>query len=254
MSEVAVKIADDVVGVLKRATVEGNIVRLPGGQLPRQLYVATDKALAALGGKWDRRAGGHVFANDPSEKLATAIGSGKAVDDLLTRKKRLQLFETPASLADRLVAKLAIHSLDVCLEPSAGRGRLVEAMKRAGAVNIAAIEIDADNASEIVATTVEITDFLTATPRATAIAMNPPFTRNQDIRHVRHAYSCLTHGGRLAAIVSEHGLMGAEREAVEWREWLAAVGADLEVIPAGTFRESGTNIQTRMVFIVKGDN
>lgn len=251
VGSVVVQISDDVADVLRRSAVVGNVVRLPAGQLDRKLYVATDKALVALGGKWDRRQGGHVFANDPSDKLAAALGAGKAVDELLTRKKRLQLFETPVALADKLVAKLKVHSLDLCLEPSAGRGRIVEALKRAGAVNIAALELDADNAAEIAADTVTVADFLSVTPRATAIAMNPPFTRNQDIRHVRHAYDCLTPGGRLAAIVGEHGFIGKEREAVEWREWLDQVGATVEIIPAGTFKESGTNIQTRMVVINK---
>jgi SAM-dependent methyltransferase len=254
----AVSISDEVADVLRRSAVDGNVVRLPAGQLPRPIYTATDKALVALGGKWDRRAGGHVFANDPAEKLAAALDSGKAVDDLLTRKKRLQLFETPADLADKLVSALGDIEGLVCLEPSAGHGRIVQALALRDPSRVVAVEIDADNADALLdqnrAHKVIVGDFLTMSPTSLAcdvVAMNPPFTRNQDVRHVRHAYACLIPGGRLAAIVGEHGFIGREREAVEWREWLAEVGAQIGVIPAGAFKESGTNIQTRMIVINK---
>lgn len=255
MAQVAVSIADDVADVLRRAITDGNAVRLPGDQLDRKLYQATDKVLQALGGKWNGKARAHVFSNDPAEKLAAALGEGRAIDELLTRKKTLQFFETPADLAARLVAKLGDITEDVCLEPSAGRGRIVKALSDAGAMSITAIEIDRDNAQAVLdqrlAVPVICANFLEQSPRAHVVAMNPPFTGNQDIRHVRHAFDCLMPYGRLAAIVGEHGFIGQEREAVEWRAWLADVVATVEIIPAGAFKESGTSIQTRMIFIRK---
>lgn len=258
MASVSVIIADDVADVLRRSTIAGSSIILPAGQIDRPLYVATDKALTALGGKWDKRSRAHVFPSDPSEKLAVALSSGKALDEVLTRKKRLQLFETPADLARDLVALLAITERDVCLEPSAGRGRIVSALCDAGATHIVAVEIDADNGADLIkqglANDILVVDFLNQRPavlRADAIAMNPPFTRNQDVRHVRHAYDCLAPGGRLAAIVSGHGFIGQEREAVEFREWLDEVRAEVAIIPAGAFKESGTAIETRRIFIRK---
>lgn len=258
MASVAVTITDDVADVLRRSTVVGATIVLPQGQMARPLYAATDKALTALGGKWCKRARAHVFPFDPSEKLAAALSSGKALDEVLTRKKRLQLFETPADLARDLVASLAITDGDTCLEPSAGRGRIVEALADAGALQITAVEIDHENGDALIAQGIAdeilVADFLTERPavlRASAIAMNPPFTRNQDVRHVRHAYDCLVAGGRMAAIVSGHGFIGQECEAIEFREWLDEVGADVSIIPAGAFKESGTTIETRRIFIRK---
>jgi predicted RNA methylase len=258
-TQVSVKLSDDVADVLRRSTINGASLLLPAGALPRPLYLATDKAITALGGKWDKRAKAHLFPFDPTEKLSAALSSGKALDEVLTRKKRLQLFETPSALAKDLVAMLEITDRDVCLEPSAGKGRIVAALADAGATHIIAVEIDGDNGSDLIsqglANDILVVDFLEQRPavfRADAIAMNPPFTRNQDIKHVRHAYDCLAAGGRMSAIVSAHGFTGQEREAVEFRDWLGAVGADVSVIPAGAFKESGTAIETRRIFIRKG--
>jgi predicted RNA methylase len=250
----AVQISPSVADVLARSTIVGTLLKLPDGQLDRTLYASTDKVLKALGGKWDRRAGGHSFPFDPTPKIADALGGGKVV----SRQQTLQLFETPTSLAARLCELIEIGPEDICLEPSAGLGRIVHAMAECSPGAIIAVEIDSDNASELTKRgypmTVIVDDFLQQAPdglNATAIAMNPPFTRNQDIRHVRHAFDCLTPGGRLAAIVSEHGFFGNERECVEWRAWLNDRGAYVEPIPAGAFKESGTSVATRIVVVRK---
>jgi len=247
-------ISPEVADILTRSTVEGMILRLPEGQLPRPLYAATDKVISMLGGKWDRRRGGHVFPFDPAEKIADALGTGKVV----SRQQTLQLFETPLDLADRLVRALGHIEGQICLEPSAGRGRIIQALAMRDPARIYAVEIDADNAQVLhdqnQAHHIVVGDFLEqglGGLRVDAVAMNPPFTRNQDIKHVRHAFSFLRPGGVLAAIVSEHGFIGPERECVEWREWLEENEAEIEIIPAGTFKESGTAVQTRMVVIWK---
>ncbi|WP_242183165.1 hypothetical protein [Sphingomonas sp. CARO-RG-8B-R24-01] len=250
----AVQISPGVADVLARSTIVGTLLKLPDGQLDRTLYASTDKVLKALGGKWDRRAGGHNFPFDPTPKIADALGGGKVV----SRQQTLQLFETPASLADRLCDLIDVGPSDICLEPSAGLGRIVHAMVERSPGAIIAVEIDSDNASKLrgceYPVTVIVDDFLQQAPdglTATAIAMNPPFTRNQDIRHVRHAFNCLTPGGRLAAIVSEHSFLGNERECVEWRNWLNDLDAYIERIPAGAFRESGTSVATRLIVVRK---
>jgi len=53
------------------------IGRLACGVLKGQLYLAVNKGLEALGGKWDRRKQGHVFRLDPRPQLAELLNSGK---------------------------------------------------------------------------------------------------------------------------------------------------------------------------------
>ena len=44
------------------------------------------------------------------------------------------------------------------------------------------------------------------------IVMNPPFSRDQDARHVNHAFSFLKPGGKLVAIVGSYALNGKTEE------------------------------------------
>ncbi len=254
-----VGISPEVADVLSRSTIEDRLLRLPAGQLDRKLYAATNKVLAALGGRWDRRVGGHVFPFAVQPKLDEALGAGKAV----SRQQKLQLFETPEALARRMVelADIEPHS-SACLEPSAGPGRIVHGLMAAQPWQIVAVEIDADNVAALQASGaecwIEQADFLEwkipgdyPMDQFDVIVMNPPFRANQDVRHVRRAFDLLAPGGRLVAIVSEHGFIGREREAVEWRQWLADQQAEINHVTPGTFRESGTNVPTRLIKIRK---
>jgi hypothetical protein len=51
-----VKIEQAVIAVLARCETNDNTLYLPFGQLDRKLYVAVNKALEAIGGKWNRSA------------------------------------------------------------------------------------------------------------------------------------------------------------------------------------------------------
>lgn len=92
-----VVLTDEVKEVLSRATVDGNVLYLPEGQLDRKLYEAVNKALTNAGGKWKTRVG-HVFPTDAGAKLAAMLGSGVSVDE----KKRDQAFFTPPRIANRV--------------------------------------------------------------------------------------------------------------------------------------------------------
>ena len=71
--------------------------------------------------------------------------------------------------------------------------------------------------------------------------MNPPFTKGQDIKHVNHALQFLKPGGKLVAIM-------AGNDKSKWfdsLEWCY----EIEDVPAGAFKESGTNVATIIVTI-----
>ena len=73
--------------------------------------------------------------------------------------------------------------------------------------------------------------------------MNPPFERGQDREHVRHAYGFLNPGGRLVAVMSEGPFFRDRRADRAFRDWLDALGAEVERLPAGT------GVQTRLVVL-----
>ncbi len=219
-------------------------------QLDRALYTKVDKALLALGGKWNRKAKAHLFDHDPRPALG-----GLENSDTLT-VDHYDAFYTPAWLIGRMIDEAWIPdtwTVDA-LEPSAGDGRIALAMREAGA-NVHCIEIDPKAVAVLRGhgfETVEI-DFLNlALKPYDLIIMNPPFKNRQDVKHVLHAWGFLKPNGRLVAIMSEGAFFRANKLEVEFRELLAAHGWS-EKLPKDTFKDVGTMVRTRLVVMNKSE-
>jgi len=239
-----IKIDDETRGILAAMTIDGAIAKLPPGQLARPVYDKVNKALTALGGKWNRHKGGHVFPSDPTALLQGGVERG-AVENL---KQKYQFFETPAALAGEMVERLGLSAGERVLEPSAGRGRLVDPCLRAGA-SVLAVEIWDQNTPHLLAMLsgdqVREADFLSLTPPEKlfdAVAMNPPFTGKQAIDHIRHAWGWLRPGGRMVAICDGGALVNQSAKERDFQRWADEIGAEAESLPAGTFAESGTGV------------
>lgn len=239
-------VSQEVRDILANCTIKGNVIFLPE-QLDRKLYEQTAKVLSAHGGKWKRQVGGIEFPTDPAEFIALATSSGTVV----RRQQTLQMFETPRDLAKRMADWTEPKPTDTFLEPSCGYGRLAEPFTGRVA-HMTLVDIDDDHtdtvASNFPLAHVVMEDFLKLElPPVDIISMNPPFSGNQDIGHILHAWRFLKPGGRLVAIVSEHGFHGKEGICVQFREFLDLIGAEIEELPPGTFKESGTGVKTRMI-------
>lgn len=165
-----------------------------------------------------------------------------------------QLFPTPDDLAQRMIDTLDLIDGARVLEPSAGTGQLVRALRATGkSMHIVAVEINGQLADSLrrnfandgqpVPQEVEVIgrDFLEplAVGRFDAIAMNPPFAQGQDIEHIRKAIDLLGEGGRLVAICAD-----GSRQNAELRPLIERAGGTWEKLPAGTFKESGTGVHT----------
>lgn len=248
------KIDAETLTVIGAGTIEGNVLKLPG-TLDRADYVRVDKVLKGLGGKWDRKAGGHVFPFDPRELLGEAAETGAYTD----RKQAGQMFWTPEDLAERMAELASISSGAMVLEPSAGIGRLVKPLLARGA-HVVAIEQDHDNGDVLKrecrpGAWVAGGDFLgwasVMRPEFDAVVMNPPFSDDQDIAHIRAAWGLLKVGGRMVAICGAGAFDRTIGAAPAFRAWIAEIGATVEALPRGTFRESGTNVSTMLVSATK---
>lgn len=231
----------EIAAVLERAVISGNQITLP--PIDRALYLKVDKALQNAGGKWNTRARAHLFEGDPQAKLAQILGTGVAIDE----KKAFQAFYTPPALAARMAA-LAQEKDHVVLEPSAGRGALADACLEAGARAVECVEINPESAAGLSRKGYKVStaDFLQCLPPNPfhRIVMNPPFTRNQDLLHLAHALRCLTRpGGQLVAIL----LGNIERP--QFAETVTGFRYTLEQLPAGAFRESGTDVKTVLLTV-----
>ncbi len=251
------KITEQVRDVLVRSSIDATSVKLPPEHLDRALYVAVDKVLKAAGGKWDRKAGAHLFDRDPREALGLAIETGEATN----LKQQFQAFYTPAPLAARMAELADVKPGMLVLEPSAGMGALAEAVNAAcPEAKVIVCEFDPVAAAElrrrwdpIAGVSLEPTDFLTVEPVAIydRVVLNPPFTKGQDIAHVTHALKFLKPGGRLVALTAPGWQTAQSDKAFVFRGVIEDLGADIEEVPAGTFSGSGTEIRTVLLVIDK---
>jgi 16S rRNA G1207 methylase RsmC len=83
------------------------------------------------------------------------------------------------------------------------------------------------------------------------IIANPPFTKNQDIDHLKEMYECLSRGGRLVCITSESWVNGSQKKQVEFKNWLDEIEAEVIDIEKSSFKESGTMVGGKIVVINK---
>jgi phospholipid N-methyltransferase len=159
-----------------------------------------------------------------------------------------QLFPTPPELARRVAELADIQPGMRVLEPSAGTARIIIAIqKTAGTdVDLTAVEIKA-HLADILRSAYRVPthcrDFLQCNGELGTfdrIVMNPPFQNGDDIKHIQHARRLLNPGGRLVAICANGPRQRAALEPIA-HEWID--------LPAGTFSEEGTNVNTAIVIL-----
>ncbi len=244
-----INITPEVRAVLESSIIDATSVQLPSYPLARPLYVAVNKVLEAGGGEWNRRVKAHIFQSDPREILGLALTSNVIVDKAKALKKERQAFYTPASIAEAVAIQARVIG-HIVLEPSAGHGALAKACAKWHAHTVECVESDAEACKALDKAGFAVRyegDFLQFFPKSEVelymrIVMNPPFTRKTDANHVRHAFThWLKKDGLLTSIVCDDG---------QDRSDLALIDDSFQIVnrlPAGTFRESGTNIATLVI-------
>jgi len=156
------------------------------------------------------------------------------------------LFPTPPEVATRLVSLADIRPGHRVLEPSAGTGSLVRAIRESHPeADVTAVEVNTRLAAALsgMVRRVECADFLTIGENLgeyDRVVMNPPFERGADLDHIKHAFALLAPGGRLVAVCAN-----GPRQ----REELGEVCTTWIDLPAGSFREQGTNVNTAVVVL-----
>lgn len=246
-----IRLSDEVKDVLQRSQIAEDRVVLPPGQLDRKLYQAVNKVLDAFGGKWNRKAGAHLFKSDPREKLFDAIESGRAVHE----QQQYQSFYTPASLAYDLVHWAEVEPHHMCLEPSAGEGAIAQMLYNTldtGRVVVCEIREECHQALKDIGCMVFGSDFMQADmqPIFDRVVMNPPFTKGQDIDHILRAYNLLKPGGILVSVAALGWTFRNDKKHTVFREFVEWHG-EWESIESGTFAASGTNVETTKIKLLK---
>jgi phospholipid N-methyltransferase len=155
------------------------------------------------------------------------------------------LYPTPPDLARRMADLADIRSGHRVLEPSAGTGNLVMAIAgTCPGVSVTAVELSLPLANSLATRCKGVPvipgDFLDKEAFELGapfdrIVMNPPFNGGDDIRHVLHARKLLKPDGLLVGICA-----GGPRQAAQ----LQPLCDTWEPLPAGTFEQAGTSVNT----------
>ncbi len=239
-------ITEDIKEVLLKSRVEKDKVFLPAG-LDRKVYMAVNLHLENSGGKWNKGLKCHVFAKG-TEKLQEGISAGKTINE----QQEYQSFFTPSSLAARLVEIGKVNGKDV-LEPSAGVGNLVKECLAQGARFVSCIELNREYADELASLPTDKglysiragVDFL-ETPlvfKYDRVCMNPPFTKNQWLKHLFYAFEFLKPGGKLVAILPD------SRQNSKLIEFLGNKNYTIHEVEKGSFKETGTMVNVMILEI-----
>lgn len=224
----------------------GKLGVLTCGQLDRRLYLRVNKALEAMGGKWSRKKGGHVFPTDPLLQLGVLVENGALTVE------RDGFFETPPEIVELMVG--LVNLTGKVLEPSAGLGAIADNLPVPKS-RIFCIEKNEQRAMVLSkkgyhTLCCDFLEFHTSAKFDTVI-MNPPFEEGQDIAHVRHAYSCLAPEGSMVSVMSEGSFFRDDKTATTFRDWLERVGGESHKLPPQSFKKSGTGVYTRLIVIHK---
>jgi len=247
--------------LVARMEVIDNVARYTGGDVIQD-WKLLKGVMEALGGRWKRgktaTTGGFAFPEDVDAEgvVWLAHTSGAILDP-----KLVGMFETPDALADAVVGYLpdlasrVAVSLgapeSVILEPSAGRGQLLRAIGRAfTGGSVVCVELLPANVQALVkAGYAPIEgDFLRMSPNdipaVDAVVMNPPFAKRDDLKHVTHALRFVKPGGALVAIMAAGVLFRQDSTYEAFRALVAEHGGRFVENPEGSFKESGTHVNT----------
>jgi len=176
----------------------------------------------------------------------------------LIGKKLPGFFPTPRPVIEQMLELAAIESEHRILEPSCGKGDILDAIKEnCPDISLHAIEWNRTLSDVLSAKghDVEYGDFLEHRATYDRILMNPPFENGADMTHIQHAYSLLAPGGRLVSVISEGPFFRSDKQSAAFREWLEDAGGVTEPLPEDAFqgREAfrETGVRTRLLTIDK---
>jgi len=235
---------EELIDSISKMVVNGKRLELPKDEIFKN-YAHVKKALINAGGKYKKC--GFEFSDDAQEVKTRLVG-GEVIND----KKKFQFFATPKALAEELIEMADIAKTHRVLEPSAGQGAISNLVRDIGAECVV-IELMLENAKALTRQGYDVINgcFLEQVTEEIGlfdrIVANPPFTKNQDIEHIKKMFSLLSPGGKLVSMASKSWIFGSKKKQVAFREWLESIGGTVTDVDAGAFKESGTNIASVIV-------
>jgi type I restriction-modification system DNA methylase subunit len=243
------KIDQETMIILSRVTIEGNNIFLTCGQLDRKQYLAVNKVLETIGGKWNKKVKAHVYDEDPTEKLETILLTGE-----IKPPENYGYFPTPPEIAKQIIALADIQLCHSVLEPSAGKGNILKYVPKCAKLDC--VELLEDNCKDLQQQgyNPDQADFLEIFPFDfyDRIVANPPFSYKghpqADIDHVEHMVKFLNPGGRIVSVMSVGLLFRENKKTEAFRDFVNSHGY-IERLPDGSFKKSDTSVNTCIIVI-----
>lgn len=267
------RVSDDVLRVLTHQTCvdEDGVTLHLTGTLEKSLYLKVNEILCRLGGRWNTRRRAHIFEQDVRDLLREVVTSGT-----VQIRNPTAFFPTPPDVCDLAITclepeRMAWREQLRVLEPSAGKGALLDALRPSlqahlaqdgepRSVTVHACELLPGNrlALHVKGYDVVSDNFLEYRPSDgyDLILMNPPFSvpgdKNAWVTHLMHAWSLLNPGGRLVAILPDTLRHRSDRQVMDVYS-LAALYGHIEEIGRGAFKASGTDVNTVLLTLDRDD-
>lgn len=257
-----IRLSPDVLHLIRANTEwfehQGRVAARIGVQLKRKTYIDVSRALEALGGKWNKKAQAHLFEDDPRPQVVEMLQSG------VVMVEKDGFFRTPPPVALRM---LGLFSRPVTrnynpdnewvLEPSAGDGAIADVLVEEGVPHGRIHVFEKNEKRRAILDRKKFCvvghDCLLYRPQTkyNFVVMNPPFENQQDIDHVTHMFwHCLALQGELVSVLGEGAFFRDNAKAEKFRQLVEEYGYD-EQLPELSFRESGTDVRTRLVYLRK---
>jgi hypothetical protein len=228
-------------------TINGTVGITTAGQLDRKTYLTVNEALELLGGKWNKKLKGHLFDINPLPKIINLMDTGTII------KEKDGFFRTPRNITIQMLDMLE-NIPQVILEPSAGDGAICDVLNE-NHYEVHAIERNQErqgilkNKGYNVLDYTDFMEFNVANIYKT-IVMNPPCEQLQDIDHISHAFNLLAQNGELVSVISESPFFRDTEKAINFRSLVDTYGYSMQ-LPENSFKESGTGVNTRLVYLKK---
>lgn len=163
-------------------------------------------------------------------------------------------YPTPVEVIEKMMSMSDING-KIILEPSAGKGDIVDWLKQNGAKSVLCCEINLDLAL-IVGSKANLiaSDFLTVTPdmisHVDMIVMNPPFS--QSFKHILHAYNIAPEGCEIIALCNDDTYRYTDTQEKDQLRELVELYGNSEYIGA-MFKnaERKTDVEVRLLRLYK---
>ncbi len=260
------KLTLDQIKIMREAELDWNKFYLQW-QLDRKAYTSINEVLETIGLKRNRKEKAHI-ADCTEDELKEAIDDIIETGEVETLKetiKKFQFYETPREVAEYLVELADIWEFDNVLEPSAGKGAIINEIRKKKYSFMEAVELNPANYNYLYQELFMYPDLLAEKSRFAndkltewdflhydrmtfdKIIANPPFSKSQDVKHILKMYETLSVGGRLVSVASASI---KNRQGTLYDE-LRELNPEYYDLPDGSFKNSGTMVWTVIVVIDK---